>query len=67
MGKLSFQMQTLEQTAEQEQKLKDAMKYATPDQLKETLFIFVPKNKFLQISAAYRFVYHLHKILDQNK
>ena len=40
MGKLSFQMQTLEQTAEQEQKLKDAMKYATPDQLKETLFIF---------------------------
>merc|ERR1719447_2432356 len=34
MGKLSFQMQTLEQTAEQEKKLKDAMKYATPDQLK---------------------------------
>lgn len=47
MGKLSFQMQTLEQTAEQEQKLKDAMKYATPDQLKETLFIFL----FLKISS----------------
>ena len=47
MGRLNFEMQTLETTAAQEKQRKEALKFATPEQLKGRFSYSLIVIKFL--------------------